>query len=256
MIHQKVLLFLTALFIMVACNPQGIRRSRLQGNQTEAQPDSFLYYQPMAINDPFLDSLKSGNDKEESVKVRLIPPPPPQPPTTKQVEGFRIQTFAGLDSVNALASIEKLKTMVNDSIYFFKDKGLHKIQFGDFIYRNDADLKVLDIRKFGISGAWVVATLVNVPVDTSSKQADVDSVGQQPDAPFKIQVLVTSDFLKAQSLIVKLQAQFNQESYFSSTDKLHKIYLGKFTNRSEAEKVLDQVKKSGYPDAWLVYKKL
>jgi len=112
--------------IISACNPQAIRRSRLQGNEGVAQPDSFLYYQPVAIADPFLDSLKLDLGKEQSVKVRLIPPLPPPAPTTKQVQGFRVQTFAGLDSLNALVSVEKLKITITDSIYFFKESNLFR----------------------------------------------------------------------------------------------------------------------------------
>lgn len=254
MVHQKTYLFLIVILIIVGCNTQNIRRSRLQENQSVAQPDSFLYYQPVAINDPFLDSLKTGYDKEESIKVRLIPPPPPPAPKTKQVKGFRVQTFAGLDSINALVSMEKLKKAVTDSIYFFKEKGLFKIQFGDYIYRNGADLKVLGIRKNGISGAWVVARMVNVPVDSLSENVNIDPVLSNKEAPYKIQVLVTSDQKKAENLIAELKIQFNQESYFIKSDTLFKIFLGKFNNRTEAEKVLEQVKKSGHTDAWLVYK--
>ena len=254
MIHIKIVQFLIVIFIFIACNTQNIRRSRLQDNQTESQPDSFLYYQPMAITDTFLDSLKTSYDKDESIKVRLFPPPPPPVPKTKQVEGFRIQTFAGLDSINALTVIQKLKNTVTDSIYFFKDKGLFKIQFGDYLFRNDADLKVLDIRKFGISGAWVVTSLINVPNDSVAHIQTVDSVEKVIEAPYKIQVLVTSDLIKKDNLIRKLKTEFDLESYFIESDSLFKIFLGKFNNRSEAEKVLNQVKKSGYLDAWLVYK--
>jgi len=253
---RKLYLFLVMIFIIIACNPQSIRRSRLQDNQAEAQPDSFLYYQPMAINDSFLDSLTSVNDKEEVLKVRLIPPPPPPAPKTKQVTGYRIQTFAGLDSINAITSIEKLKTVVQDSIYFLREKGLFKIQFGDYVLRNDADLKVLDIRKSGISGAWVVSGMVNIPIDSlSSKAKSLDTAQQISEALYKIQVLVTSDLSKAETLTGTLKEQFYKESYFIESGSMYKIFLGKFNNRSDAEKVLEQVKKSGYPDAWLVYKK-
>ncbi len=253
MVHPKTILFLIAIFLFIACNPQNIRRSRLQDNQGEAQADSFLYYQPMALNDSFLDSLKAGYDKEESIKVRLIPPPPPPAPKTKQVEGFRVQTFAGLDSLNALISVEKLKTAINDSIYFFKQNNLFKIQFGDYLYRNDADMKVLDIRKNGIGGAWVVRRMINVPFDSIGQKVEVDSVLDIKEAAYKIQVLVTSDLKKAKNLVSKLKTQFNQESYFIKSNSLIKIFLGKFGSRSDAEKLLDQVKKSGYKDAWLVY---
>jgi sporulation related protein len=253
----KIYILVVAVIIFNSCNPQGIRRSRMQGEETMAKPDSFLYYQPMALNDSFLDSLKIENDKEQSLKVRLIPPPPPPAPKTKRVEGFRVQTFAGLDSINALYLVERLKDTVKDSIYFFKENNLYKIQFGDYLYRNDADLKVMDIRKFGINGAWVVARMINVPIiaDSSGSIIPADTVASVKDAPFKIQVLVTSDLQKAKNLTGHLKNQFERQSYFITSGQLYKIFLGKFTDRADAEKVLAEVKNAGYKDAWLVYKK-
>ena len=167
----KILIVIGSIFVIISCNVQNIRKARLQNKaekQQSAQVDSFLYYQPVTLNDPFLDSLNVQNDMEQTLKVRILPPPSPPAPTTKQVEGYRVQTFAGLDSLNALVLTNDLRSAIEDSVYLFKEKELFKIQLGDYLYRNDADMKVLDLRKNGFAGAWVVQRLVNVPIETSA----------------------------------------------------------------------------------------
>ena len=150
------------------------------------------------------------------------------------------------------------KTILGDDLstgYFFKEKNLFKIQLGDFLYRNDADLRLMDLRSHGYPAAWVVKTMINIPVGsatTSNIQADSTQVISQ-DAKFKIQVLVTSSIEKAENVVEQLKAQFKQESYFIKSGTFYKIYLGRFGAREQAEKTLSQVKTAGYSDAWLVY---
>ncbi len=251
----KIFLVINLIFFAFSCNVESIRKARLQNEaekQQSSQVDSFLYYQPVALNDPFLDSLKVQHDFEQALKVRVIPPPAAPAPTTRQVDGYRVQTFAGIDSLNALVIVNNLKVVLNDSIYFFKEKELFKIQLGDYLYRNDADIKVLDLRKDGFAGAWVVQRLVNVPIEPDSK---VDTLKSKKDYPFKIQILVTSDIEKAKSVVSQLQSQFNTESSYTQSENLYKIFLGKFTTREDAEKVLSNVRLNGYKDAWLVHNK-
>jgi len=250
---NQIILLVIILFVASSCNIESIRKSRLQNTaekQKSAQVDSFLYYQPVTLQDPFLDSLKLNNDKEQLVNVRIVPPPLPPPPKVKQVEGYRVQAFAGVDSINALVMASNLRKTLKDSVYFFKEKGLYKIQLGDYLYRNDADLKVLDLRKDGIAGAWVVQRPVYVALQADSL---VDSPQSDIEYPFKIQILVTSDAEKAESLVDQLKTQFNMESTYSRTENLYKIFLGKFSTRESAEKTLDLVRKNGFQDAWLVH---
>lgn len=243
------------IFIIVSCNVQSIRKARLQNSaekQQSAQVDSFLYYQPVTLNDAFLDSLKAGNDSAQTLKIRIVPPPAPPAPKFKQVEGYRVQTFAGIDSLNALVLVNQLRSALDDSVYFFKERELFKIQLGDFLYRNDADMKVMDLRKNGFQGAWVVQRLINVPIDTTKLTAHPE---QNLEYPFKIQVLVTSDKEKAKALVNQLKNQFNMESFYTQNQQLYKIFVGKFATREEAEKILSQIRAEGYQDAWLVKNK-
>jgi len=251
----KVFIAVSLSYLILSCNVESIRKSRLQSTaekQQNAQVDSFLYYQPIALNDPFLDSLKVQNDSEQALKIRVVPPPAPPRPKTKQVEGYRVQTFAGIDSLNAFVMVNNLKTVFKDSIYFFKENELFKIQLGDYLYRNDADMKVLDLRKDGFAGSWVVQRLINVPIKPDSL---ADSLKKETDYPFKIQILVTSDSEKAKTIVTQLQNEFKMVSNYIQSENLYKIFLGKFASREEAEKVLGKVRENGYKDAWLVHRK-
>lgn len=250
--RQLKYIILILILILFACNPQAIRKARLQQTAApEAQADSFLYYQTVTLENTFLDSMSLKNDSEQSVFVRLLPPPPPPAPKTKQVDGFRVQVFAGLDSLNALTAMEKVKQAVTDSIYFLKESSLFKIQFGDYLYRNSADLKALDIRKHGISGAWVVLTRVNVPIDTVKK---VPVTTDEQEKPFKIQILVTSSLENAKTVVEKLKTEFKHDSFYLKSETVYKVFLGRFSTRNEAEKTLTKVKQAGYSDAWMVHK--
>jgi SPOR domain len=249
----RLSLIVSTLLMFFSCNVGSIRKARLENKaekQKSAQVDSFLYYQPVVLNDPFLDSLKNANDQEQLINIRVIPPPKPPTPNVKQVDGYRVQTFAGVDSLNALVMVNNLKAVLNDSVYFFKEKGLFKIQLGDYLYRNDADLKVLDLRKDGFSGAWVVQRLINVPMETdSTSEVEKNDIAY----PYKIQILVTADEEKAKSLTNQLKMQFNMESIYTRTESVFKIFLGKFSTREAAEKTLNTVRENGYKDAWLVH---
>lgn len=255
----KLLTSLLSVSIIFSCNTQSIRQARLNTKvlpqAQNAQVDSFLYYQPIALNNNFLDSLKIQNDKQIYLKVRVFPPLPPPPPKFREVEGFRVQIFAGLDSINALIMMAEVKRFFVDSVYLFKENDLHKIQIGDFLYRNDADTKVYDLRKNNISSGWVVQRMINIPVDT---MAVVDSLKtksiEEKEKQFTIQILVTSDPQKAKTTVDQLKNKFKVEASITQTENLYKIFLGAFETRDETEKTLQLVRENGYKDAWIVRK--
>ncbi|HED11848.1 MAG TPA: SPOR domain-containing protein [Caldithrix abyssi] len=252
---KYTLLAVALLFLSTACNPGLVRQERLANKRPAA--DSTLYYSASHIGDPFLDSLKTDTARV-SLVLTLYPPPPPPPPKFRQIEGFRVQLFAGLDSLNGRVIAGELQGVMADSVYFFKEKGLYKVQAGDYPWRHKADRMVLDLRKKGYAQGWVVRRLINVPADTSLA-AQADSLQPQKDvtppveAKFQIQVLVTSDKEKAQGLAGTLRQRFQQEVYIQPAGTIYKVLLGRFAKRSEAEKVLKKIKQNGYKDAWLVY---
>ncbi len=239
---QKVLVFLSLLIALFSCAPQAVFTVK-----KPAEPDSVLFYQQKNVADPFIDSILSQPGDSSEISIRLIPPPPPD--TLRLVEGFRVQVFAGLDSVRAVSVTHKIASILQDSVYLFKDKGLYKVQTGDFIYRHLADSVQRKLTIQSIPGTWVVKRMIIVP-DSVSKPSPASKI---QNFKFTIQILVTSDESRALEIVSKLQGQFEFPAYYKNAGSVFKVFVGKFAVRSEADKALAQIRKNGFPDAWVVY---
>ncbi len=247
------LLLFTALFFFAlwGCQPSLLKK------EPAATPDSVLFYQKEDVPDPFLDLVLHQPRQTVSLKTTVVPPPVP-PKKFEEVPGFRVQVFASADSFNALEQKSKLQQTVQDSIYLIKEKGLYKVQTGNFVKRFRADSVKERIKRHGFPGAWVVTTTVRVPIDSlTSPAAPVanppGTQAEQPQAPFKIQVFVTSSQSKAQNLVDRLKAQFDFPCFFAPDQQVFKVFVGGFQTRAQAENALTKIKRLGYPDAWIVH---
>jgi cell division septation protein DedD len=258
MLSKKTLLiiqYLVFCIYMISCQPRQLIKI-----EQPSGVDSVLFFEGKEISDPFLENLKNEIDSEIKLKTRLIPPPPPPPPNYREVDGFRVQVFAGLDSINAFNTKIKVQTATYDSVYLVNEGGLVKIQVGDFLYRVDADNQNMQLRRAGFSGSWVVPKKIRVPLE-ESREIPTDSTAsikseahtEQDSVKFRIQVLATGDLDRAQQLKIQLQNRFGLDSWFEEAGGLYKVYLGKFSERANAEEVLKKVREDQYPDAWLVY---
>jgi len=244
---MRIFLLSLFVFILVACQP-GLREQR-RSMRTVSSIDSTLYYPTKTIHDPFLDSLKIADSTSAHLYLTLLPPPPPPAPTFTLIDGFRIQLFAGTDSLNTYVLFNKTKNSIPDSVYFFKEAGLYKIQIGDFVIRNMADLRLLKLRQKNLTNMWVVPRKIKQPLQTNIP----------PETPatnnltknFSIQVLVTADKTRAEALIQTLHSQFNLEAYSKQKATVYKIFLGRFATHAKADSVLKTVRTKGYPDAWI-----
>jgi len=242
----KILFLVSAILFLVGCASQ-VAFTTKKANDVDSQ----LFYQQKDVKEPFLDSLLTNPGNSALLTTTLLPPPPPPPDSMKQIEGFRIQAFAGLDSVKAFLIKEKLKSLSTAKLYIFKENGLFKVQAGDFLYRNIADSVQRHITIQDFPGTWVVKRLVNVRIENPEPVSEV--VSTEVNYKFKIQILATADESRAMGLISELQEKFIYPSYYLPAGTLFKVYVGKFVERNEADTALGKVRGSGYPDAWLVY---
>ncbi len=246
--HSIALSFIA--YLIISCQPSALFKKEVP----KAMPDSVLFYQQKDLADPFIDAVIAAKEDTLILQTRLIPPPPP-PKKFRQIEGLRVQVFAGLDSLNALSIRHQLINGQSDSVYLFKEKGLYKIQIGDYPYRMDADRKKQELRKEGFKGAWVVQTSINVPIDNeqSVSATEQDSVKKTvKNINYSIQVLATGDITRAQETEKKLKQQYNRPAFTKKIGNLYKVYLGNFPTRQEAEDMLKDIRANGYPDAWIV----
>ena len=134
----------------------------------------------------------------------------------------------------------------------------------------------LSLNSKGFVGAWVVKRLIRAtrdssladstippppppaPIETKSErivnnQTTDTTSAMVNDGMFKIQVIATSDEVKAQQMELELEIQFSKEAFYEKSGNVYKVFIGKFQIREEAEKLLNHVRENGYPDAWLVY---
>ncbi len=272
-LKQFILLSITTLFLLY-CNPKTL----LTGVTHTSDVDSVLFYQQNPVADPFLDKIRSNPGNSARLITMVLPPPPPPQPNYKEIEGFRVQLFAGTDSINALSIQNRLDIDINDPVYLIHEGGLFKIQVGDYLYRMDADNMKLVLNNKGYDGAWVAKRMIHVPhdsieIDSSNvlplpppptptrasqeeiitKQVSDSALTEANEIKFKIQVMATYDKLKAQQMELELEDQFSEDAFYEKTGDIYKIFIGKFKSRADAEIFLNKIRENGYPDAWLVY---
>jgi len=245
------------LSILISCRPS----SRFIKPESETPIDSTLYFEQVDISDPFLDSLNQIQDKKITLSKTYVPPAQPEPEISqfKEVEGFRVQIFAGLDSINALAIKYQAKDLTSDSIHFFQEKGLYKIQVGDYQFRSEADNLKTTFRQNGFPGAWVVQRSIIIPVEPD-QNADIEEQDEifqrdttQEKGKYKIQVLATNSEVKAQMTVLDLKENNKYQAFFEKSGNLYKVFVGYFEIEEKAREALEEIRKIGFPDAWLVY---
>jgi hypothetical protein len=237
--------------LIISCQPRSAVKT-----DTVTAPDSVFYFEQADISDPFLDTIFHEPDQSMALNKKLYPPELP-PDRFKEIEGFRVQVFAGTDSANALANVYDLTTLVQDSVHFFQEKGLFKIQIGDYQWRYQADAMKTRMRQNGYSGAWVIQRSIIIPVDTTDTlEQKIDMSGEQiiqDSGKYKIQVIATGSQEKAEEITNKLRNELDFPVFFEQSGNLFKVFVGMFKEESVARQLLTRVRELGYADAWLVY---
>jgi len=239
---------------MIACQPGKVAKK-----EQTALPDSALYYQQADIADPFLDTIFQEPDQAITINQKIYPPYIPDPiQKFKEAEGFRVQVFAGSDSSKIKSVRQEIATLTDDSVHYFDEKGLYKIQVGDYLYRYLADNMKTKMRQNGYPGAWVVQRTILVPIDSIATDSitTTDSTRVNPGSvtgKYKIQLVVTGSLEKAEEIINSLQPNTESRVFYEQSGNLYKVFVGLFEEENQAREELEKMRQLGYPDAWLVY---
>jgi hypothetical protein len=172
----------------------------------------------------------------------------------REEPGMRIQTFAGSSRENAEKFAATLSSLELDSVYVVPENGLYKIQLGNFTDRLEAE-KMLDRLRFqGIDNAWIVQVPIHVPKDKIIRIAQTDTTATDTSIPhilYSVQIFVTGSREKAESLSRQFASIFPEEVWITPSGEYWKVLVGKFTQEMPARQRLDEIRNSGYPDAWL-----
>lgn len=251
------LISLVIALVLAACQPQTAVKSG-----ESSQVDSSFYYVQENIDDPFIDTVFQDPDQPVTLQKELYPPPPPKE-YFKQVEGFRVQIFAGLDAINADAAYTDAGRLVSDSVYKFEEKGLIKVQVGDFQFRPQADNARDLLRSNGYTGAWVVQRMINIPIDTTDTQVEPPPASIAPAAAavqetsasgrYRIQIMASGSEDRARAAAGEIKSQLGYDAFYEKSGSLYKVFVGYFNDEIGARQVLGELREKGYPDAWLVY---
>jgi hypothetical protein len=247
--------FLGLSLVVVSCQPT----TAVKNDQTTTA-DTAFYYVQKDIDDPFLDTIFQTPDKAIHLKKEIYPLPQPKS-AFLEIEGFRVQIFAGIDTLNAETARSQATTIVEDSIYLLQDKGLLKVQAGDYPYRYQADAARDRFRRGGFPGAWVILTNILIPADTTGSAADTSAradsakttLEQTEEGRYKIQIIATSSEEKANEVINSINNVTGYSAFYQKSANLFKVFVGPFKEETEAREALQKVRSEGYPDAWLVY---
>jgi len=76
-------------------------------------------------------------------------------------EGYRLQLFESSTVDEANKIMTKYGKSLNDSIYLVFDAPLYKIQYGDFVTKDQAELVKAELRKKGYKKVWIVRSRIN-----------------------------------------------------------------------------------------------
>jgi len=224
---------------------------------TKKQPiasDSVLFYQQQPISNPFLDSLSIDSINSAQLDTLLVPPPVID--SVRTADGFRVQLFAGLDSLHAESIRIQAMNEISDSVYVLPENGLYKTQAGDYLYRTQADSLKHILLNAGMNGAWVAhhpIFLRDKSKSDSLSVAEKQTPAVAATYKYTIQVMAVTNESKAQSRVKQLIETFRYPVFYIRTGSVFKLFVGKFQSREKAEKALKEVRANEYPDAWLVY---
>ena len=79
----------------------------------------------------------------------------------KTKEGYRLQLFESSTVDEANKTMMKYGRSLKDSIYLVFDAPLYKIQYGDFVTKDQAGLVKEELRKKGYKKVWIVRSRIN-----------------------------------------------------------------------------------------------
>lgn len=234
---------------MIACQPSLVKEEK-----QAQQVDSTLFFKQLNIDDPFFEKIDQLKKQKITLKKTVVPPQPiVEESLFKEIDGYRVQIFAGLDSLNALTSKHKAKSLSNDTIYTLVEKGLHKLQVGDYPYYPQADSVKKIFRSNRFPGAWIVQRTILIPI-TGVEQDSIKNESVPPEnGEYKIQIIATGDEKKANDIVSDLMKEMQVNAFYEKSGNIFKVFVGFYNEEKVAREMLNKIRDYKYPEAWLVY---
>jgi hypothetical protein len=168
-----------------------------------------------------------------------------------ETNGYRVQAFAGSDQENAENMATNVLNLKLDSVYVIEEAGLYKVQIGNFTERLEAE-KMLDLLRFqNISNCWIVETIIHIPKQPAIHPKPVTTEKKLTTAYFTIQLFVTKNQQRAREFSEIFSRDTGDPSRLIQKGEFWKVLSGTYSQESSARQRLEEIRNSGYPDAWI-----
>ena len=183
------------------------------------------------------------------LKAPISTPVAPIAESTKQAEGYRVQIAAVLDGTRAEGLRQSIQSQLETLTYLEYDEDTHfyKIQAGNCRTAREAERLRTRVKGQGYAEAYVIRTQIAV--------LDVESQLRRPATTqgFRVQIYSASTRHAAEEARDKARLQFDRDDVIIDFEPPYfKVRVGNFTTRSDAEKLLDHMKKAGYTTPFVV----
>ena len=86
-------------------------------------------------------------------------------------EGYRLQLFESSTVDEAKKVMAKYGKSLKDTLYLVFDAPLYKVQYGDFVTKNQVEDARINLRKRGFKNIWIIRSRINQKIisDTSKR---------------------------------------------------------------------------------------
>lgn len=101
-------------------------------------------------------------------------------------------------------------------------------------------------------------SLIRDSISTGVSQKENSAPAGKKSVPdgYRIQLMALSSMEAVRAKKNTIEKELQLTVYVDYDKPYYKIYVGDYTKRKDAEKALNKIKQSGYPDAWVVKSKV
>ena len=85
-------------------------------------------------------------------------------------EGYRLQLFESSTVDEAKKAMAKYGKSLKDSLYLVFDAPLYKVQYGDFVTKNQVEDVKIKLRKKGFKNIWIVRSRINKKIISAANK--------------------------------------------------------------------------------------
>ena len=86
-------------------------------------------------------------------------------------EGYRLQLFESSTVDEAKKVMTKYGKSLKDTLYLVFDAPLYKVQYGDFVTKNQVENARINLRKRGFKNIWIIRSRINQKIISDTNKS-------------------------------------------------------------------------------------